>query len=164
MDQDKNVALPDPATKPDVPTWAEKMNIFRHIRHQLHLTDVNEHGFLDINGPKEYVSLDLRCPICKHIQPLGPPGVEGKCGKCSLHYKYTAAKGNCFIWIWRPREAFNLDPVTNPDRGTMRRLLQDGPIEVQRAFEPGTTPHSNASNMSQSGLLILPPGVKRDAD
>jgi hypothetical protein len=93
--------LRDPELKPDVPSYAEKLNITRHIRYQYLPTMYNALGNPDVNGPRVLLSIDLMCPICEHIQPLGPPGVDHKCRECDLNYKYTAAKANTWLWIWR---------------------------------------------------------------
>ena len=107
-------ALPDPETKPDVPSYAEKMNILAHVRHQFHPMFLNAIGGPDANGPREYIGIDLRCPLCWFIQPLGPPGVEGECRNCSMRYKYTAAKGNTFLWIWKQQKPIEIDSDPAP--------------------------------------------------
>ena len=112
MDTSRNKALPDPEFKPEVPSFAEKMNILEHIRYQWHPVSDNILGAPDANAPRELQAIDLRCPLCKHIQHLGPPGVTGQCEKCKLYYKYTAAKANCWLWIWRGPERIDLSPET----------------------------------------------------
>ena len=114
QDFDRNNPLPDPELKPNVPEFAEKMNILDHVRHQYHPVFLNEAGGPNANGPRQYLGIDLRCPLCRNIQPLGPPGVEGSCAKCKIHYTYTAAKGSCWLWIWRARPRLNLDPEPLP--------------------------------------------------
>jgi len=104
-----NAPLRDPELKPDVPKYAEKINILEHIRHQFQPIFLNFLGNPDVHGPKAYVGIDMRCPMCKHIQTLGMPGTDHKCKKCGINYKYTAAKGNCFLWVWRDQAKLDLD-------------------------------------------------------
>lgn len=98
----------DPELKPDVPSYAEKMDILPHIRHQFHPMFLNAAGGPDIYGPKRYLGIDIRCPVCRDIHPLGPPGVDNECPKCHFMFKYTAAKGNCFLWMWKKQEVIVL--------------------------------------------------------
>ena len=93
-----------PELKPDVPEWAERIMILPHVRLQFHPVFLNAIGGPDINGPKEYLGIEMRCPVCKQIYQIVPPGVEGKCPKCDLRYKYTAVKGAAWLWIWRSRK------------------------------------------------------------
>lgn len=87
--------------RPDVPPYAERMNILAHVRHQFHPVFLNAIGGPDIYGPKHYLGIEIRCPICKVIQELGPPGREQQCRGCGFYWLYTAAKGNAWLWIWR---------------------------------------------------------------
>jgi hypothetical protein len=103
-------ALPDPELKPDVPAYAEKMNILEHVRTQEHPLFLNAAGGPDINGPREVIGLEIRCPVCKKVHKLGPPGAELQCPKCHLFYKYTVARANCWLWIWRAPPKLSLDP------------------------------------------------------
>jgi hypothetical protein len=53
----------------------------------------------DHNGPRQYLGIDFRCPICRYIQPLGKPGKDNKCSKCGLNYKYISYRKD--LWIWK---------------------------------------------------------------
>ena len=96
--------LPQAELKPEVPDWAEKMRVEDHIRYQYQPVSRNALGNPDIYGPTALQSIDIRCPICQHIQPIGPPGKDHRCGGCSLNYKYTAIKANCWLWIWKDKQ------------------------------------------------------------
>lgn len=122
-----NKPRPEPEGRPDVPSFAARAMITNHVRFQFHPLLLNAIGGPLIDGPKEIIGIEIRCPICKHIQPLGEPGVEHYCGEgglnalgsrgCGLRYKYTAVKGNSWLWYWRaPRvaDATPEVPVDNP--------------------------------------------------
>lgn len=118
-----------PETAPEVPSWAERMMILPHVRVQYHPLLLNELGGPLADGPREYLGIDLRCPICREIQPLGPPGKDNRCRACNLNYKYTAVKGACWLWIWKDREKLTLDPQ-NVFESNLAGPAQTSPITV----------------------------------
>lgn len=96
-----------PELAPEVPDWSVRVSILPHVRHQYHPLFLNAHDMPDHQGPRQYIGIDYRCVACRHIQPLGAPGVDHACEKCNLHYKYTRQNTN--LWIWHPREKLILD-------------------------------------------------------
>lgn len=105
--------LPEPLYTPEVPKHAERLRIQDHIRYQYHPLLLNAIGGPLEGGPRELLGIDIRCVVCKHIQPLCSPGQEGACEKCDLRYKYTVVKNSCWLWIWRPQEKLDLDGAPN---------------------------------------------------
>lgn len=176
---DQRIKISEPLAKPDVPEFAERMSILEHVRHQFQPLFVNAAGGPDIFGPREYLGLDLRCPLCKHIQKLVAPGVEGTCAKCGLKYKYTAAKGNAWLWIWRQQPKLDLDeptqnlpnlqvrPVPGSEGNVQKQtplvdLPVGGSIEVRRSFQPGAKHDPAKSNNNQSGFIVNTAPRKKD--
>jgi hypothetical protein len=169
---DQRIKISDPVTKPDVPEFAERMSILEHVRHQFQPMFLNAIGAPDIYGPKFYVGLDLRCPMCQHIQPLVPPGEEGKCARCQLRYKYTAAKGNSWLWIWRQQPKLDLDglqvqAVSGPESNVQKsaplvEVPVGGSVEVHRSFRPGAKHDPQKSNGNQSGFVVNVHARKKD--
>jgi hypothetical protein len=86
---------------PEVPEWAERVPAIPHFRTQYHPLFLNAHDMPDHNGPRQYIGMDYRCIICKHIQPAGAPGVDHQCPKCGTFYKYTALVNNCWLYFWK---------------------------------------------------------------
>lgn len=148
---DRGIKASEPLAKPDVPEYAERLNILNHVRHQFHPLLLNAIGGPDINGPKQYLGIEIMCPICQRIQSLGPPGQEQACEKCDLRWKYTAAKGNQWLWIWRAQPKLNLDAPENQVPSPPKNLIV---IPTGRKSESGKASPS-------SGPLIQPgPGKK----
>lgn len=104
---------PEPLFKPDVPAYAERMNILNHIRLQFHPVFKNAIGGPLTDGAREYHGIDIMCPFCKHIQHLGPPVTEQACEKCDWRWLYTAAAANCWLWVWKKQEVIDLDGKTS---------------------------------------------------
>ena len=90
-----------PELAPEVPAWAEMINILAHVRLQYHPLFLNAHDMPDHEGPRQYYGIDYRCVICKHIQPLGEPGKDHRCEKCGLNYKYT--RTTTWLWVWKDK-------------------------------------------------------------